>query len=667
MKQIFSILILFFFAASAYGGSIDSSAPNLGVPATSSDYVVTFDSDGTTNGKIARVPFSGNAGEYLDGTGHFVAVTAGVSSFNGRTGDVTPEQADYANYFLALAACAVDNDIPAWDGVTASWKCSSALSNHLVDYALHLTADQNAALDGANSPSASNVLATMADIQAGGSSTWLGLTDTPSAFIAGELVMGNQTADGLAFSGISVDSSGNTTFPAEVSADSFSVSQTATGPQYTQLYEDSDNGTDARGISAPPAITSSLLFQLPDGDPTAGQVITWGAPTTQTMSDGSTATVTVGTFADMSGGTGGYVAVPTYSDESCTEGEYAVDHTNGYIYRCIATDTWDRYAVTFDNWSNPTPVQYTLTVTDPGNNDAIQWDLAGADPIDCGNGVTDCTTTQNNETVITGITAVPASGREFVSWTGDITGTTATDGSATFSADITGSATFQAIPATADILKEDFEGTSGVTWTDTSTGGTVNHAATHTGTWGCTAIGSQALDITRDATTGAAYTTTTLASAISGGYLSILINASSLPNLTGFNDVYLVTIDDSSPGGFNNINVAVRYTGTEYVIRLYYRDSDGVSQVLGDSSAITLNEDHELQLIWARGAGAGDDSLSATLDGVSFGSLTTLEFQTTSDQYITLGDIVGGTDSESAVLQFDNIYISSVGIVGSCN
>lgn len=52
-------------------------------------------------------------------------------------------------------------------------------------------------------------------------------------------------------------------------------------------------------------------------------------------------------------GTGGYVSTPTYSDESCTTGQWSFD--TSYIYVCEATDQWDRYAITFAGWSNPTP------------------------------------------------------------------------------------------------------------------------------------------------------------------------------------------------------------------------------------------------------------------------------------------------------------------------
>jgi len=120
------------------------------------------------------------------------------------------------------------------------------------------------------------------------------------------------------------------------------------------------------------------------------------------------------------------------------------------------------YAFTGTYTANP--VNYTLTVTDPGNGDAIQWDLTGADPINCGNGATDCTTTQATGTTLTGITAVAASGREWTGWTGDITGSSATDGTVILDADKAGSATFGTVtscttPQDGNVFNEGWLGT----------------------------------------------------------------------------------------------------------------------------------------------------------------------------------------------------------------
>lgn len=40
-----------------------------------------------------------------------------------------------------------------------------------------------------------------------------------------------------------------------------------------RLYEDTDNGTNYIGLSAPTAVTTSIDFKLPSADGTSGQVI----------------------------------------------------------------------------------------------------------------------------------------------------------------------------------------------------------------------------------------------------------------------------------------------------------------------------------------------------------------------------------------------------------
>ncbi|WP_321367891.1 hypothetical protein [uncultured Desulfuromusa sp.] len=69
-------------------------------------------------------------------------------------------------------------------------------------------------------------------------------------------------------------------------------------------------------------------------------------------------------------------------------------------------------------------VTFTLTASDPGNNDAIQCsDVDLSAVINIGNGAASGSATADEDAQITGITAVPAPGREFVNWTGDLSGT----------------------------------------------------------------------------------------------------------------------------------------------------------------------------------------------------------------------------------------------------
>lgn len=50
----------------------------------------------------------------------------------------------------------------------------------------------------------------------------------------------------------------------------------------------------------------------------------------------------------LSGGGGGYVEKPTYSNSPGVKGQWSFD--SAYIYVCTATDTWDRFPVTWEGW-----------------------------------------------------------------------------------------------------------------------------------------------------------------------------------------------------------------------------------------------------------------------------------------------------------------------------
>jgi hypothetical protein len=111
--------------------------------------------------------------------------------------------------------------------------------------------------------------------------------------------------------------------------------------------------------------------------------------------------------ADATSEGAGYVETPpTYSDATCTKGQYSFD--SSYFYMCEATNQWDRFAVTWGSWSNPTPVTPTLTGRVIGTN-GTTLTLTGSASLSVGSGGNggfdvDCSTAGN------GITATYASG-----------------------------------------------------------------------------------------------------------------------------------------------------------------------------------------------------------------------------------------------------------------
>lgn len=136
------------------------------------------------------------------------------------------------------------------------------------------------------------------------------------------------------------------------------------------------------------------------------------------------------------------------------EGFYGATSSGDFFYKS-STGLFNMSAGTY----TVDPTLYTLTITDPGNNDKITCsdaDLSAA--INCGDGNTDCSATATDGAQITGLTAVPAAGRQFDNWTGDVTGSeNPTTTNLTMSANRSVQGVFSALVTGGDILDESFD------------------------------------------------------------------------------------------------------------------------------------------------------------------------------------------------------------------
>jgi len=162
--------------------------------------------------------------------------------------------------------------------------------------------------------------------------------------------------------------------------------------------------------------------------------------------------------ADATAAGAGYVSTPpTYSDETCTAGQYA--RAAGYRFDCLADGTgWDRTATT--TWSNPTPVTWSLTFTQPTNGVVTSSTLG----LNCGTGQTDCTITGiADNTAVTDLLATADSGYEFTSWGGDVTGAY-NAGSVTFDANKAATCTFSSVSSWA--MTDDFAANTAANYTN---------------------------------------------------------------------------------------------------------------------------------------------------------------------------------------------------------
>lgn len=108
-----------------------------------------------------------------------------------------------------------------------------------------------------------------------------------------------------------------------LSAVSFDISAPPSGETgEIALLEDSDNGSNSVTLKAPADIAADVVWTLPDEDGTAGQSL---------VTDGSGA---------LSWVTRGPVTIPASATSPCTAGTWS--YYTGYIYVCVATDTWQR-------------------------------------------------------------------------------------------------------------------------------------------------------------------------------------------------------------------------------------------------------------------------------------------------------------------------------------
>jgi hypothetical protein len=125
-----------------------------------------------------------------------------------------------------------------------------------------------------------------------------------------------------------------------------------------------------------------------------------------------------GVATDIAGGT---LQITESNDDPSfvlmTPGDVIVSRSSGDMFVKTSTGGY-----TYAGVYTPDVATYTLTVTDPGNGDAITTNDAY---INCGNGGSDCSHAYAANSTPQ-VTAIPASGRTFTAWTGDLTDTSTT-------------------------------------------------------------------------------------------------------------------------------------------------------------------------------------------------------------------------------------------------
>ncbi len=82
-----------------------------------------------------------------------------------------------------------------------------------------------------------------------------------------------------------------------ITATALSAPGTSAGGQYISLLEDTDNGTNYTGWGVYGDLAASQIYAPPLAAPTAGQMMVFAVPGTQTMSDGTSKSVSIGSWA----------------------------------------------------------------------------------------------------------------------------------------------------------------------------------------------------------------------------------------------------------------------------------------------------------------------------------------------------------------------------------
>lgn len=255
------------------------TAPDLGT-AVSGDYIIAGDNDDAAGSRLSRIVLDGNAANCVSGAATMVpaggtdvtlnaSATTGGMSLSGQ--EISNRAATNAQTGYATAAQVTAQEA----NTTAVAGLGTASTRTAVDtFANDTTLPAGAAIKTYGD---ANWSTGSGDVVGPASATDNAVPRYSTT--TGKLIQG---------SGVIVDDSNNVTGVAaltasgEIQGGSFSSPASASGPQYTLFYEDSDNGSNYIGIASQTANGNDLIWSFPTADPTAGQVMSWAAPVSVT-------------------------------------------------------------------------------------------------------------------------------------------------------------------------------------------------------------------------------------------------------------------------------------------------------------------------------------------------------------------------------------------------
>jgi hypothetical protein len=226
-----------------------------------------------------------------------------------------------------------------------------------------------------------------------------------------------------------------------------------------------------------------------------------------------------------------------------------------------------------------------------------------------------------------------------------------------------GEAAAMCTTSTADIC-EDWEAPgSQLSWSDTTTGGTISHTSAHTGSLSCTDKGSYAIDYEMDSgTADDLYSTYDIGSQQNVVYANFYVNPISLGDLANFSSHQVIGGSNNSNGSIPGWSFTIRNTSGSPTFRLSYNNGSASSTPYSISTGTWYRVSVQVERV-----GDGEDIVRMWVNGVLDYEVTDATLITSYlTRYVTFGTNGEVASATSVHFQADNLEIDYSELPGAC-